>query len=53
MPSAAHILLIEDDTGLAANLRDVLKEAGFKVTVCHRGDEGLRRANRVIYQMDN
>jgi nitrogen regulation protein NR(I) len=45
MPKAAHILLIEDDTSLAANLCDVLKEDGFKITVCHRGDEGLRRAN--------
>ncbi|MFO1513820.1 MAG: sigma-54 dependent transcriptional regulator [Verrucomicrobiota bacterium] len=46
MPKAAHILLIEDDTSLAANLCDVLQEDGFKVTVCHRGDEGLRRANQ-------
>jgi len=45
MPSAAHILLIEDDASLASNLCDVLKEDGFKVTVCNRGDEGLRRAN--------
>ena len=45
MPKAAHILLIEDDTSLAANLCDVLKEDGFKVTVCNRGDEGLRRAS--------
>jgi len=45
MPKAAHILLIEDDTSLAANLGDVLKEDGFKVIVCHRGDEGLRRAS--------
>ena len=45
MPSTAHILLIEDDTSLATNLCDVLKEDGFKVTVCNRGDEGLRRAN--------
>src|SRR2546422_7413797 len=45
MPSAAHILLIEDDASLAANLCAVLKEDGFKVTVCHRGDEGLRRAS--------
>jgi len=45
MPQAAHILLIDDDTSLAANLCDVLKEDGFKVTVCNRGDEGLRRAN--------
>src|SRR5262245_47062312 len=45
MPIAAHILLIEDDTSLANNLRDVLNEDGFKVIICNRGDEGLRRAN--------
>jgi nitrogen regulation protein NR(I) len=46
MPKAAHILLIEDDASLAANLCDVLKEDGFNVTVCHRGDEGLRHADK-------
>src|SRR6266852_189511 len=45
MPKAAHVLLLEDDASLAANLCDVLKEDGFKVTVCNRGDEGLRRAS--------
>ncbi len=45
MPQPAHILLIEDDAGLAANLRDVLADDGFQVTLCHRGDEGMRRAN--------
>ena len=45
MSRAAHILLIEDDASLATNLSDVLKEAGFKVTMCNRGDEGLRRAS--------
>ena len=45
MPRPAHILLIEDDASLAANLRDVLEEDGFQVTLCNRGDEGLRRAN--------
>jgi len=45
MSRDAHILLIEDDVSLATNLCDVLKEDGFKVTVCNRGDEGLRRAN--------
>ncbi len=44
MPKASHILLIEDDASLAANLCDVLTDDGFKVTVCNRGDEGLRRA---------
>ena len=42
---AARILLIEDDASLAANLCDVLKEDGFTVSVCNRGDEGLRRAS--------
>ena len=46
MPKAAHILLIEDDISLATNLSDVLNDDGFKVTVCNRGDEGLRRANK-------
>jgi nitrogen regulation protein NR(I) len=46
MSKAAHILLIEDDTSLAANLCEVLQDDGFKVTVCHRGDEGLRHAGK-------
>ncbi len=49
MPKAAHILLIEDDISLAANLSEVLKDDGFKVTVCHRGDAGLRLASQADY----
>ena len=45
MQNPSLILLIEDDPSLATNLCDVLQDAGFKVTVCHRGDEGLRRAS--------
>ena len=45
MSRAAHILLIEDDASLATNLCDVLEEDGFKVTLCNRGDEGMRRAS--------
>ncbi len=44
MNAVRHVLLIEDDTNLAANLRAVLEEEGFKVTHSLRGDEGLRRA---------
>ena len=44
MSSAAHILIIEDDASLAANLCDVLRGDGFEVTACYRGDEGVRRA---------
>ena len=51
MPKASHILLIEDDASLAANLCDVLTDDGFKVTVCNRGDEGLRRATTDEYTL--
>lgn len=44
MLSPPTILLIEDDASLAGNLRDVLVESGFRVLVCHNGDEGLRMA---------
>src|SRR5436190_22754061 len=51
MPLAQRILLIEDDAGLAANLRDVLAEEGFTVTVSARGDEGLRRAGEEAFDV--
>ena len=44
MPSHGKILLIEDDTSLAANLQEVLEGEGFRISHCTRGDEGLRRA---------
>jgi len=51
MPTAAHILLIEDDASLASNLTDVLQEDGFLVTVCNRGDEGLRLTGKVEFDV--
>ena len=42
----SRILLIEDDAGLAENLREVLADEGFTVTLCVRGDDGLRRAGQ-------
>jgi nitrogen regulation protein NR(I) len=44
MPFHPKILLIEDDTKLAANLRQVLEDEDFHVTHCARGDDGLTRA---------
>jgi nitrogen regulation protein NR(I) len=49
MASAGHILLIEDDASLALNLRDVLNEDRFEVTLCNRGDDGLKLAGREDY----
>jgi nitrogen regulation protein NR(I) len=51
MNAPPHILLIEDDVGLAANLRAVLEEEDFRVTLCTRGDEGLRLAGCEDYDV--
>ena len=42
--SAAKILLIEDDSGIADTLRRVLMEEGHEVATCQRGDDGLALA---------
>jgi nitrogen regulation protein NR(I) len=51
MDSVGHILLIEDDAGLAANLSEVLEDDCFRVTQCYRGDEGLRRASEADWDV--
>jgi nitrogen regulation protein NR(I) len=42
--SAAKILLIEDDPGIADTLQRVLVEEGHEVVPCQRGDDGLALA---------
>ncbi len=37
----SHILIVEDESHLAGLERDYLLNAGFEVTVIHRGDEAL------------
>jgi DNA-binding response OmpR family regulator len=44
MTDPVPLLLIEDDTSLAGNLRQVLEDDGFAVTHCTLGDERLRLA---------
>jgi DNA-binding NtrC family response regulator len=51
MSAAAKILLIEDDPGIADTLRRVLAEEGHEVAVERRGDEGLARAKRDIFNL--
>ncbi|NPA27159.1 MAG: response regulator transcription factor [Chloroflexi bacterium] len=41
-----HILLIEDEVSLARVLRDYLQQAGYRVSVAYRGDEGLAMFER-------
>lgn len=38
----AHILLVEDDPGIAEQLTGILEKAGFKVTVASDGEEALK-----------
>ncbi len=45
MSTAAKILLIEDDPGIADTLRRVLAGEGHDVFVERRGDDGLQRAS--------
>ena len=51
MSNAAKILLIEDDPGIAAMLRRVLAEEGHEVELEKRGDEGLARAGRELFDL--
>jgi nitrogen regulation protein NR(I) len=51
MAADPKILLIEDDDRLAANLRQVLEDEGFKVTHAARGDDGLQRAGHTVFEV--
>jgi DNA-binding NtrC family response regulator len=51
MSAAAKILLIEDDQGITDTLRRVLADEGHEVTVERRGDDGLARAGRDIFNL--
>ena len=48
VPAAAYdpgvqLLLVEDDAGVAAALVETLEGAGWGVTHCRRGDDGLHQ----------
>jgi nitrogen regulation protein NR(I) len=49
MPSAAHILLIEDDADLAVVLRDAFEAGGYQVTHATNGTEGFALARKHAY----
>ncbi|QGX41155.1 response regulator [Permianibacter aggregans] len=36
-----HVLLVEDEIELASLVSDYLKQAGLRVSLCHRGDQAL------------
>jgi nitrogen regulation protein NR(I) len=49
--NVAKILLIEDDTRAAVSLEKMLASEGYAVTVAHRGDEGLARAQAELFDV--
>ena len=46
MTVPTHILIIEDEPNIASFAKMYLEAAGYKVSVSHRGDEGLEMAQR-------
>jgi DNA-binding response OmpR family regulator len=44
--SQTHVLIIEDEPNIASFAKMYLEAAGYRVTVAHRGDEGLEAAQR-------
>jgi DNA-binding response OmpR family regulator len=51
MNKGIKILLVEDDTSLGFVICDQLKSAGFQVTLCSNGQEGLLRFNEEVFHI--
>ncbi len=49
MQRTPHILVMEDDSGLAAVIRDALEASGYKVTLTKDGNEGFALARKNSY----
>ena len=49
MQRASHILLIEDDPGLATVIRESLEMSGYQVTLAKDGAAGLALARKNSY----
>jgi len=46
-----RLLIVEDDTALAALLEELLSEADYTVRVCHRGDAALEILSRETFDL--
>jgi len=49
MNATAKILLIDDDAGITDTLRRVLADEGYEVAIEKRGDDGLVRATKELF----
>ncbi len=48
MDLPAQVLVVEDDTLIAAALEDILSDAGFRVLTCSSGEEAIAELNRDV-----
>ena len=44
LKTSPRVLLVEDDVSLGTALASILADEGYRVSCCHRGDEGCERA---------
>lgn len=44
LKTSPRVLLVEDDVSLGNALASILADEGYRVSCCHRGDEGCERA---------
>jgi len=46
-----EILIVDDDVGLASNLRDILQEQGYSVAVTHDGQTALTLSREITFDL--
>ena len=51
MPSTASILVVDDDTDIATNVTDILKDSGYHVDTAHNGPDAIGLARARAYDM--
>jgi len=51
MEAKAQILVVDDDVGLASNLKDILEGQGYNVAVAHDGQEALAVCRETVFDL--
>jgi len=50
-PRSARVLVVDDDVDTCENLRDILMDCGYSVTVAHSGEEALPLVRREAFDV--
>lgn len=51
MPKTASILVVDDDTDIAASVSDILKDCGYRVDTVHNGTDAIECVRNQLYDM--